>query len=113
MYKSLTRQDVPWEAVIALDGTDPTGLPAPLAADPRVRVLALPRPVGAACARNLALNDVHTEYVNWADDDDEFTSDAMAVRLRVLKATGLGWCAGYSQDLHPDVFRPTEALCGR
>ncbi|WP_251828797.1 glycosyltransferase [Streptomyces sp. ATCC 21386] len=102
MYESLTRQSVPWEAVIGLDGADPTRLPTPLADDPRVRILALPRPVGAACARNLALGDVRTEYVNWADDDDEFIDDAMAVRLRTLETTGLGWCAGYSEDLHPD-----------
>ncbi|MFF3372093.1 glycosyltransferase family 2 protein [Streptomyces sp. NPDC002680] len=102
MHESLTRQSVPWEAVIALDGANPTHLPAPLADAPRVRVLALPRPVGAACARNLALNDVRTEYVNWADDDDEFTPASLAVRLHVLEKTGLGWCAGYSQDLHPD-----------
>ncbi len=102
MHASLTRQSVPWEAVIALDGADPARLPAPLAADPRVRTLALPRAVGAACARNLALNEVRTEFVNWADDDDEFTDDAMAVRLGTLESTGVGWCAGWSEDLHPD-----------
>ncbi len=102
MHASLCRQGVPWEAVVALDGADPARLPAALAGDPRVRVLALPRPVGAACARNLALNEVRTEYVNWADDDDEFTDDAMALRLHALENSGVGWCAGYSQDLHPD-----------
>ncbi|MFK0121186.1 glycosyltransferase family 2 protein [Streptomyces sp. NPDC090994] len=102
LHTSLTRQSVPWQAVITLDGADPARLPAPLAADPRVRVLPLPRPVGAACARNFALNQVRTPYVNWADDDDEFTDDAMAARLSVLESTGVGWCAGWSQDLHPD-----------
>ncbi|MDX2826589.1 glycosyltransferase [Streptomyces ipomoeae] len=102
LHASLGRQSVPWEAVIALDGVSPARLPTPLADDPRVRTLVLPRPVGAACARNLALNEVRTEFVNWADDDDEFTNDAMAVRLHTLEATGVGWCAGYSQDLHPD-----------
>lgn len=48
MRASLTRQTVPWQAVIALT---------------RVR----------------------TPYVNWADDDDEFTDDAMAVRLAALE----------------------------
>ncbi|MFJ2296845.1 glycosyltransferase family 2 protein [Streptomyces sp. NPDC087894] len=100
MHASLCRQSVPWEAIVALDGADRTRLPAALAADPRVRILALPRPVGAACARNLALNDVRTKYVNWADDDDEFTDWAMALRLRTLEETGVGWCAGYSEDLH-------------
>ncbi|MER5782648.1 glycosyltransferase [Streptomyces mobaraensis] len=102
MHASLDRQSVPWEAVVALDGADPARLPEPLAADPRVRTLALPRAVGAACARNLALNEVRTEYVNWADDDDEFHDTAMAVRLRVLEAYEVGWVAGYSEDLHPN-----------
>ncbi|MEU1629244.1 glycosyltransferase [Streptomyces sp. NPDC020096] len=101
MHASLTRQSVPWEAVIALDGTDPSRLPTPLADDSRVRTLALPS-VGAACARNLALTQVRTRYVNWADDDDEFTSDAMAMRLTTLETTGVGWCAGWSEDLHLD-----------
>ncbi|MCZ1006844.1 glycosyltransferase family 2 protein [Streptomyces lydicus] len=102
MHASLCRQSVPWEAIVALDGVDPARLPASLAADSRVRVLALPRPVGAACARNFALTEVRTPYVNWADDDDMFTDEAMALRLRTLEETGVGWCAGYSQDLHAD-----------
>lgn len=113
MHASLTRQSVLWEAVIALDGASPDRLPTPLAQDPRIRTLAVPRPVGAACARNLALAHVRTPYTNWADDDDLFTDDAMAVRLNTLESTRVGWCAGWSEDQHPDVFRPTEALYGR
>ncbi|WP_406150581.1 glycosyltransferase [Streptomyces anulatus] len=37
-----------------------------------------------------------------ATNDDEFTDDAMAIRLDTLRATGVGWCAGWSEDLHPD-----------
>ncbi|WP_420036035.1 glycosyltransferase [Streptomyces sp. cg28] len=110
MHTSLRRQSVPMEIIISLDGTDPARLPAALAADSRVRTLYLPRPVGAACARNLALPEVRTEYLNWADDDDLFTTEAMALRLHTLETTGVGWCAGYSQDLHPDgtttLWRP-------
>ncbi|MFC8708878.1 MULTISPECIES: glycosyltransferase [unclassified Streptomyces] len=103
MHASLTRQSVPWQAVIALDGADAADLPTPLAEDARVRTLQLPRPVGAACARNLALNLVNTAYVNWADDDDLFTDDALSARLGVLESTtGAGWCAGWSEDMHPD-----------
>ncbi|WP_345567518.1 glycosyltransferase family 2 protein [Streptomyces plumbiresistens] len=107
MHASLCRQSVPWEAVVALDGADPTRLPAALAVDPRIRTLALPRSVGAACARNFALNEVRTEYVQWADDDDEFTDWAMALRLRTLEETGVGWCAGYSQT--PHVAMPSSS----
>ena len=88
--------------MIALDGASPDRLPASLAQDPRVRTLALPRPVGAACARNLALAHVRTPYTNWADDDDLFPDDAMAVRLNTLESTRVGWCAGWSEDQHPD-----------
>ncbi|MER5443125.1 glycosyltransferase [Streptomyces sp. NPDC002790] len=110
MHASLCRQSVSVEIIVALDGADPARLPAALAADSRVRTLALPRPVGAACARNFALTEVRTEYLNWADDDDEFTDWAMALRLRTLETTGVGWCAGYSQDLHSNgattLWRP-------
>lgn len=80
----------------------PDRLPRQLAQDPRVDTLVLPRPVGAACARNLALTQVRTRYVNWADDDDEFTDDAMSVRLETLESTGVGWCAGWSEDQFRD-----------
>jgi glycosyltransferase involved in cell wall biosynthesis len=106
-------QTVPWEAVIALDGADPRHLPARLAADPRIRTLALPRPVGAASARNLALNLVRTPFTAYMDDDDLLPGDSLAVRHRRITETGLGWVAGWIADLLPDVFRPTEALCGR
>ncbi|MER6125779.1 glycosyltransferase family 2 protein [Streptomyces sp. NPDC001795] len=102
MHRSLGRQTVPWEAVIALDGVGPERLPAALASDPRVRTLAVPRSVGAACARNFALNLVRTPYVNWADDDDLFPDHAMAARFGALEQAGVGWCAGWSEDLHPD-----------
>lgn len=102
MHASLDAQDADWEAVLALDGADPALLPAPLAADPRVRVLALPRPVGAACARNLAVNLARGKALTWADDDDVLPRWSLSSRLHHLDNTGLGWVAGYSADLHSD-----------
>lgn len=102
MHASLDAQDVGWEAVLALDGADPALLPAPLAADSRVRVLALPRPVGAACARNLAVNLARGTALTWADDDDVLPKFSLSRRLHHLNNTGLGWVAGYSADLHDD-----------
>ncbi len=69
LHHSLTQQTIPWEAVLAVDGADPGRVPSALADDPRVRILALPRAVGAAAARNLALNQVRTKFVAYADDD--------------------------------------------
>ncbi|WP_433894695.1 glycosyltransferase [Streptomyces sp. CA-111067] len=102
LHASLDAQDADWEAVLALDGADPALLPAPLAADPRVRVLALPRPVGAACARNLAVNLARGKALTWADDDDVLPRWSLSSRLHHLDNTGLGWVAGFSADLHSD-----------
>ncbi|MGW7303977.1 glycosyltransferase family 2 protein [Streptomyces sp. NPDC054835] len=101
MHASLARQTIPWEAVLVLDGASPDDVPAPIAADPRVRILALPRPVGAACARNLGLTEVRTEFMNWADDDDAFPDWSLGVRLNAF-TDQLGWVAGYSEDWLPD-----------
>ncbi|MFE0055303.1 glycosyltransferase family 2 protein [Streptomyces sp. NPDC059003] len=70
LHTSLTRQSVPWEAVLILDGADPALLPEPLAADARIRVVEVPRPVGAAAARNLGLRTVRTPLVCYMDDDE-------------------------------------------
>lgn len=101
MHASLTRQSVPWEAVLVLDGAAPADVPAPIAEDRRVRVLPLPRPVGAACARNLGLTEVRTEFVQWADDDDALHDWSLGVRLNAF-TDQLGWVAGYSEDWLPD-----------
>ncbi|MFH9957436.1 glycosyltransferase family 2 protein [Streptomyces roseolus] len=101
MHASLARQTVPWEAVLVLDGADPQLLPGSVAADPRIRPLVLPRPVGAACARNLGLTQVRTEFVNWADDDDLFPDWSLGLRLEAF-TDRLGWVAGYSEDWLPD-----------
>lgn len=107
------RQTVPWEAALVLDGADRALLPEALAADARVRVVEVPRPVGAAAARNLGLRTVSTPLVCYMDDDDLVPDDSLAIRHQRITETGLGWVAGWSADLHADVFRPTEVLCGR
>ncbi len=63
--------------------------------------LVLPRPVGAACARNLGLTQVRTEFVNWADDDDILPDWSLGLRLETF-TDRLGWVAGYSEDWLPD-----------
>ncbi len=61
-HASLTRQTVPWEAVIAIGGADPARLPAPTHDRPVYPHTRPPQPVGAPCARNLALTRVRTPY---------------------------------------------------
>ncbi|MFH8991381.1 glycosyltransferase family 2 protein [Streptomyces sp. NPDC017940] len=102
LHTSLTRQTVPWEAALVLDGADPALVPEPLAADARIRVVKLPRPVGAAAARNLGLRTVRTPLVCYMDDDDLVPDDSLAIRHQRITETGLGWVAGWSADLHAD-----------
>ncbi|MEV0445150.1 glycosyltransferase [Streptomyces spectabilis] len=97
-HQSLHAQSVEWELVLALDGADPGRVPRSLARDPRVTILDLPK-VGAAAARNLALNQARGRWIQYADDDDAFPADAFAVRHSYALDHELGWVAGWSADL--------------
>lgn len=100
-HASLHAQTVEWELVLALDGADPDLVPRPLLRDPRVKILELPK-VGAAGARNLALNLAEGDWIQYADDDDAFPDEAFAVRHSYALKHDLGWVAGWSADLLSD-----------
>lgn len=100
-HESLTAQSVEWELVLALDGADPDRIPRTLTLDRRVKVLELPK-VGAAGARNLALNLAEGDWIQYADDDDLFPADAFAVRHDYAVEHDLGWVAGWLADLFED-----------
>ncbi|MFI0742544.1 glycosyltransferase family 2 protein [Streptomyces sp. NPDC021100] len=102
LYASLCDQDVSWEWVLALDGVSEDGVPDVLRNDARVKVVALPRPVGAGAARNFAVNEVTADWLTTSDDDDVLPAKSLSVRLRHAQKHDLGWCAGWSADLHPD-----------
>ncbi|MET8130072.1 glycosyltransferase [Streptomyces sp. NPDC005231] len=102
LYASLREQDVAWEWVLALDGVSEEVMPEVLRMDARVRVVALPRPVGAGAARNFAVNEVTADWLTTSDDDDVLPAQSLSARLRYAQKHDLGWCAGWSADLHPD-----------
>ncbi|WP_447035515.1 glycosyltransferase family 2 protein [Streptomyces sp. DSM 118878] len=102
LYASLRDQDVRWEWVLALDGVSAEDAPEALRMDARVKVVALPRPVGAGAARNFAMNEVTADWLTTSDDDDVLPAQSLSVRLRYAQEHDLGWCAGWSADLHPD-----------
>lgn len=102
LYASLRDQDVSWQWVLALDGVSEDAVPEVLRADARVKVVALPRPVGAGAARNFAVNEVTADWLTTSDDDDVLPAQSLSVRLRYAQKHDLGWCAGWSADLHPD-----------
>lgn len=102
LYASLRRQEAAWQWLLALDGATPAALPAELRRDSRVVPVVLPRAVGAGAARNFALNEVTATWCTTADDDDRLPEGSLAVRLRHARENQLGWCAGWSADLHFD-----------
>ncbi|MGC5240838.1 glycosyltransferase family 2 protein [Streptomyces albogriseolus] len=102
LYASLRDQDVSWRWVLALDGVSEGGVPEVLRSDARVKVVALPRPVGAGAARNFAVNEVTADWLTTSDDDDVLPAQSLSVRLRYAQEHDLGWCAGWSADLHLD-----------
>lgn len=102
LYASLRDQDVNWEWVLALDGASVEKVPEVLRTDTRVKVVALPRPVGAGAARNFAMNEVTAEWLTTSDDEDVLPAKSLSARFRYAQEHELGWCAGWSADLHPD-----------
>ncbi|WP_447033834.1 glycosyltransferase [Streptomyces hypolithicus] len=102
LYESLCGQDVSWEWILALDGVPISELPVGLRSDPRIRLIDLPRAVGAGAVRNFALNEVSAQWCTTADDDDLLPQGSLSVRLANVRAHDLGWCAGWSADLFPD-----------
>lgn len=61
------------EVVVVLDGYDPRARETlSLVADPRLRVLELPAPMGAAEARNRGVQAARGTWVAFLDDDDEW-----------------------------------------
>ncbi|MEU0205893.1 transposase [Streptomyces canus] len=78
------------------------GVPDVLRRDTRVKVVALPRPVGAGAARNFAVNEVTAGWLTTSDDDDVLSARSLSVRLHYAQEHDLGWCAGWSADLHLD-----------
>jgi hypothetical protein len=94
--------------VVAVDGDHARPLPAAIEADPRVRVLRVGRPVGAAHARNLALGLARGRYVTSADDDDHLPRGSLEQRLHAIATLSLGWVAGRLADLRDGALSPWD-----
>ena len=110
LHADLCGSAVAWEWVIAVDGGRDRAVPAAIEADPRVRVLRIGRPVGAAYARNLALGIARGRYVTSVDDDDHVPCGSLEQRLHAIATLDLGWVAGRLADLRDGVLSPWE--CG-
>lgn len=76
------------EIIVVIDGPDPA-TEAALAAvqDPRLRVIALPRPVGGSEARNVGVRAARADWIALLDDDDEWLPHKLGAQLALARAT--------------------------
>jgi glycosyltransferase involved in cell wall biosynthesis len=94
-----------WTAILVDDAsTDGTAaiFERAAAADPRFRVVRLPRRVGLGAARNVGLSLVETPFVGFLDADDVLLPDALARLVATIDASGSDFVAGAYARLRPD-----------
>ncbi|MEN2740063.1 glycosyltransferase family 2 protein [Microbacterium sp. X-17] len=103
---SLRAQTLPdWVAILVDDAsTDATGeiFARAAAADPRFRVVRLPRRSGLGAARNAGLDLVETPFVGFLDADDVLVPDALERLTTTLDASGSDFVAGAYVRLRPN-----------
>lgn len=78
-----------FECVVVDDGTV-DGMPLPV--EDRIRVVPTGGGGGAAVARNVGLGAARGRLIAFLDDDDEFTSDRLAIGLQGLRAAPIALC---------------------
>lgn len=72
------------EVIVVVDGPDPatvSALEAMQAADARLRILALPRSVGACDTRNAGIQAAKGEWIALLDDDDEWMPEKLEKQI--------------------------------
>lgn len=75
-----TLQD--FEVVVVLDGVDPVSVATvDEFKDSRIRLLILPQQAGGSAARNAGVGAARGSWIAFLDDDDEFTSEKLALQL--------------------------------
>lgn len=102
LHASLAANEARWEWIVVADGVAPDALPEVVRADPRVRLVALPRRCGAAAARNLGLAEARAGWVTSCDDDDLLTEGALDLRLAATDDR-VGWVGARLAELFEDT----------
>lgn len=89
----------PVEVLVVVDGDDPETLAAVESLnESRVRVIALPRSVGAAEARNIGVEAARGRWIAFLDDDDEWLPGKLERQLESAHASTARWpvvCSAY------------------
>jgi glycosyltransferase involved in cell wall biosynthesis len=74
------------EVVVVVDGPDSATEKALASiADKRLRVIVLPKPVGAASARNLGVTAAWGDWIAFLDDDDEWLPEKTTLQMKAAQ----------------------------
>lgn len=107
--RSVLRQTVTdFEVLVVDDGGTGVRLSVD---DPRIRVISRKEQGGAAAARNEGLAAARGRYLTFLDDDDEFTSDRLALGLTGLTQAPIALC--WKAGLKNEDLRWARCLSGR
>lgn len=78
-----------FELIVVIDGADPaTQCQLTHIGDPRLRVVALEKPVGGSEARNTGAREAAGRWVAFLDDDDEWVPEKLEKQLRLAPGDG-------------------------
>jgi glycosyltransferase involved in cell wall biosynthesis len=78
------------EVIVVVDGPDEaTHAALATVADPRLRVLGLPRRAGGPNARNVGVDAARALWTALLDDDDEWLPDKLATQLQLAASAGV------------------------
>lgn len=124
VHSALQQTRRPDEVVVVLDGPDPLAQATLEAVGaPEVRVVPLPRNLGAAGARNAGVRAATSDLIAFLDDDDEWLPGKLEAQLRdvaetdpsaratTVQACGVEWRTGTSIHYWPlRAPRPGERV---
>jgi hypothetical protein len=100
------QEEADWEWLIQLDGERQPRLPPEVTAEPRIRVEANGRQLGAAATRNRALVRARSQLVQNLDADDQLLHGALSSGRAALGADPeLAFAFGRTVDLQADGTR--------
>jgi glycosyltransferase involved in cell wall biosynthesis len=112
---ALGQEDVELEVVVVDDGSRTEAPPwVAKLADPRVRLVRHPRPLGVAGARNTGIREATGKWIAFLDDDDLWSPQKLRFQLDAATSAGAGFAYGGAAAVAEDgtwlySLRPVEA----
>ena len=88
VHSALAQDYADLEVVVVVDEADSvTGMVLANARDKRLRVIELPRPVGAAKARDLGVTAAWGDWIAFLDDDDEWLPEKTTLQMQAARSS--------------------------